>query len=204
MQNFVPIAHTPLAAGTRLKPLARDTSAAPLPELVHLEDPATQVMTDFSVVRAVTTPPERSIDDALEHMKLSGVRLLLVTDERRRVIGLITARDIQGERPVRLVGEQRIAHDDVTVEMIMTPQSAIEVIDYEKVLHAKVGDVLATLHALERQHGLVAQIDPASGEQALRGVFSTTQISRQLGVPVSDEVPTAHSFAEIVQEIGTP
>ena len=158
--------------------------------------------TDFAVVRAFTTPPERHIDDALEHMKISGVRLLLVIDTRRRVIGLVTAKDIQGERPVQLVHDERITRDEITVERIMTPQSSIEVLDYEKVRHAHVGDIVETMHALERQHALVAEIDPESGAQILRGVFSTSQLSRQLGVPVIEDVRTAHSFAEVVQEIG--
>lgn len=46
---------------------------------------------------------------------------------------------------------------------------------------AKVGHIVATLKQAGRQHTLVVERD-AKGQTRLRGIFSTTQVARQLGV----------------------
>ena len=52
------------------------------PELVHLDSPALEVMTDFEHVHAVRPrTPRAPIDEALECMKTKGVRMLLVLDD---------------------------------------------------------------------------------------------------------------------------
>lgn len=200
MAAFAPLTAHPLRTGTRFVVAAPGQPAPEPRELVHLEDPAPWVMTDFRHVRVVTTTPEVAIDDALELMKTAGVRLLLVTGDSGEVTGLVSAKDIQGERPVRIVQSERIPHHEVTVAMVMTPQSAIDTLDALAVRNARVGDVLATLHRLERQHALVAEMDPATGTQLLLGLFSTSQIARQLHTILDEEVPAAHSLAELVQQ----
>jgi len=168
-----------------------------LPPLVHLDSPALEVMTDFKVVRAVTTPPTVTIDEALENMKTAGVRLLLVTDERDEIIGIITARDIQGEKPIRLVEEERMPRSRISVARVMTPQADIPVLNMLSVRNVQVGNVIATLHELERQHVLVVEVDPESKSQRVRGLFSLSQISKQLGKDVSEIMTPAHSLAEM-------
>ena len=132
-------------------------------------------------------------------MKVSGVRMLLVTDESERIIGLVTAKDIQGERPVQIVHDRDVKRDEITVTDVMVPQAAIEVFTMESVANARVGHVITTLHALERQHGLVVEVDEA-GRQRVRGVFSTSEIGKRLGQPISETMTTAHSLAEL-QEV---
>ena len=201
MNAFAPLPHHPLMPGTRCLVAPSVVPAPAPPELVHPEDPAPAVMTDFAHVPVVTTTVGQRIDDALEHMKTAGVRLLMVTGDGDDVVGLISSRDIEGERPVKVVEEQRLHRAEVTVGMVMTPQRDIEVMDWFAVSNASVGDVLATLHALERQHALVAEIDPVTSRQALRGLFSTSQIARQLHTVLGEEIPTAHSLAEVVARI---
>jgi CBS-domain-containing membrane protein len=186
-------------------PLAPATSYARPPEppaVVELESPALDVMTDLEVVHAVTTGPGVSIDDALEHMKTSGVRLLLVTNEREEIIGLITAKDIQGEHPVKLAAESRISRSEITVGMIMTPQEELNALNLISVRNARVGHVVAILNHFERQHMLVVEVDPATRSQRLRGIFSTSQITKQLGRDVTRMIGAAHSLAELQHEIG--
>lgn len=64
------------------------------------------------------------------------------------------------------------------------------------VLDAHVGHVVATLQRARRQHAMVVEPNEGDSCQAVRGLFSTSQIARQLGVPfhVGDIVQT---FAEI-------
>lgn len=169
------------------------------PRFLPIDAPATSVMTDFARVWAVTVAPDVPIDDALERMKRAGVRMLLVVDDRERFIGLITARDVQGERPVQIVRAGGVTRRDITVVDLMVPQAAIEVFTMSSVANARVGHVVNTLHALERQHGLVVEVD-ASGRQQIRGMFSTSEIAKRLGRPVEETVASAHSLAEL-QEV---
>ena len=190
--EYAVLPHVPLMPGSTT---VRPDRARHLP----LDAPATEVMTDFRDRWAVTVEPGESIDDALERMKKNGVRMLLVVGEREEVVGLVTATDIQGERPVQLVREGGLTRAGITVAHIMVPQSAIEVFTYASVANARVGHVVATLHALERQHGLVVEVDDASGAHAVRGVFSTTEIGKRIGRAVSEVMSGAHSLAELTQ-----
>ena len=172
-----------------------------LPRLVHLDSPALEVMTDFRVVHAVTIGADVAIDDALETMKNGGVRLLLVTGDNDEIVGLITAKDIQGEKPIKIAQESRVPHSAITVEAVMTPRSAIEVLNMLSVRNGHVGHIVATLQALARQHALVVEVDPETKSQCVRGIFSTSQISKQLGVNAAELVTRASSLAEIDDDI---
>lgn len=172
------------------------------PELVHLDSPALEVMTDFEHVHAVATTPETSIDDALECMKTKGVRMLLVLDDAETVVGVVTAKDIQGERPIKIVQEHRTPRSAIKVSTVMTPQAKITALNLTNVRNAQVGHIVQTLHDLERQHIFVVDFDETGQTQRLRGLFSTSQIARQLGSDISEAVPSAHSLAEIQHEIG--
>ena len=193
--EFVPLATIPLEPDTHFQHPPEP------PPVVHLDDPAVAVLTNFNHVNPITIAPDVPIDDALEKMKVTGVRLLLVTDDENRIIGIITSKDIQGERPIDLVQKTRMPRAEVRVEMIMTPQSQIIALKLGSLSNAQVGHVVKTLMALERQHILVVDTDPASRRQRVCGLFSTTQISKQIGKDVS-KIATAHSVAEIVHERG--
>ncbi len=83
------------------------------PLVVHLDSPALTVMTYFTYVHPVTVDPEMSIDGALQTMKIAGVRLLFVIDNSQQIIGLITANDIMGERPIKVVEETRVKRSQI-------------------------------------------------------------------------------------------
>ena len=194
--EFAVLASFPLAKGTRFEHPPEH------PELIRLDSPAVTVMTDFKFVYPVTISPTVAIDGALKKMKTAGVRLLLVTSEAGEVIGIVTADDIMGERPIRIIEETRIQRPDINVSMVMTPQPRITVLNHLGGLNAKVGEIIETLHRLERQHVLVVDTDESAGVQRIVGIFSTSQISKLLGRDVTEEIPPAHSLAEIVRKIG--
>ena len=174
-----------------------------LPEMVRLDSPALEVMTDFHLIRPVTVKPDVLIDDALEGMRRAGVRLLLVTDEHEQVIGLISAADIQGDKPIRIMEENRVERAALSVAMVMTPRHEIKVLDMRSVVDSQVGHIVQTLADLERQHILVVEVLPEDGHQQIRGLFSTSQISKQLGHQLGTELHAAQSLVEMVLEVGT-
>lgn len=185
----------------RLKPGSSFARPPELPRLVHLDSPALEVMTDLAVVHAVTISPYVSIDEALETMKTRSVRLLLVIGDGDEILGLITAKDIQGEKPIKIAEESRIPHSAITVEAVMTPQSSIDALNMLSVRNARVGHIVATLQELARQHILVVEVDPEIKAQCVRGIFSTSQISKQLDVNAAEVVTRASSLAEIGDDI---
>lgn len=167
-----------------------------LPAKVTLESPAIMTMTDLRQVGALTIEPNVSIEWALKRMREGGVRLLLVTNHDDDVVGLITATDIQGEKPLRLLQNLRLRHAEIPVRDIMTPRDRLEFISMDEVLKASVGNVLETLRRIGRRHALVYDRDRQSGPAAIRGIFSATRLSRQLGV-VFEPIEVARSFADV-------
>ncbi len=165
--------------------------------VVTLENPAVSVMTDFSMVTAQTVPPLDSIEAARARMIHHGVRMLLVTDDQNQILGIITASDLASERPMRVIQTQGIRHADVLVKDIMTPREKLDVICIDDIQTAKVGDVVATLQSQGRQHALVVERQ-TDRSQILRGMFSVSQIGRQLGTLIHT-MPVARTFAEIAQ-----
>lgn len=166
-----------------------------VPEKVMLDDPAPQVLTDFKRVTAVIILPGDTMDEAHRRMIQRSVRLLLVVDQDRKVLGVITANDILGEKPMQIIAHRSIRREELLVRDVMTPQDRLQVLDLEHVRAAKVGHIVATLKAAGRQHALVVEID-GSGRQTVRGMFSATQIARQLGVTI-DTSQVARTFSEI-------
>lgn len=163
---------------------------------VRTDSPAIEVMTDFRLVHPVTTTAASSLAAANDLMIARGVRLLLVTGGEQRLEGLITARDTLGERPLQILHQRGGNHADLRVADLMRRVEEIDIVDIGDVLHAEVGDIVITLKSLGRQHLLVGAADPESGGYQVRGVFSATQIGRQLGVALQP-FEVAHTFAEI-------
>lgn len=168
-----------------------------LPDRVVHDSPAILVMTDFRQVTAVTIEPGVSIEWALQRMKEQDVHLLLVTNSRQQVVGLVTSTDIYGEKPMRLGNELRRPHSEITVREIMKSYDQLDVITMEDVLRAAVGDVMATLRRVGRRHALVLDRDSRSRRPMIRGMFSLSQISSQLGQPMADMVEVATTFADM-------
>ena len=168
--------------------------------LVREDEPALKVMTDFTLVIPKTVEPGISIDEALEKMKLEGVRLLLVKDERNFITGIITSYDIQGEKPITYSRETGTSHDKITVKMIMTPLQQLPVFHLSFVEKSLVRHVVATLRQLEKHHVLVVAGDDKDSMH-IRGMFSTSQIDHRLGKRIHDTLYSAHSLAEMMRGI---
>lgn len=164
--------------------------------MVGPDTPAIEAMTDFMRVNPVVIGPDESVIEANARMISRGVRMLMVTSVDDKVHGLVTARDILGEKPIQVAQARNCKRDELLVSDLMTPISSVDTLYLSEVLHARVIDILNALKSLGRQHILVEDIDPANGQPRVRGVFSATHIGRLLGVPVLG-FELASTFAEI-------
>jgi CBS domain-containing protein len=183
----------------------------PQPARVTLESSALEVMTDLARTSPATIRPQAPLEGANQYMISRGVRLLLVVDEREVVLGVITATDILGERPMRVAIERGARRDDLTVGDIMTPAAQVEVLELADVEGARVGHVLETLRRAGRQHALVVDYEvlPPRGlleapvrRTMVRGIFSMSQVARQLGVALESGAVVARTFSEIESALG--
>ena len=161
---------------------------------VTLDSPALEAMTDLTRASPATIRAQAPIEGANRFMIARGVRLLLVADDREAVLGVITATDILGEKPVRVSVERGLKRSELTVGDIMIPAGNVEVLSLGDVEGARVGHVVETLKRAGRQHALV--VDSGGERSMVRGIFSVSQIARQLGL-VLQTSEVARTFAEI-------
>ena len=188
------IAYKPLAF-RKLKPgssFCQPTTYKP----VQADSPAIEVMTDLQRIPVATTTLDATLAQATQTMVARSVRLLLVVDPIGEILGLITARDTMGERPIKFIQEHGGKHSDLKVRDCMTPIERIQVLTMGDVQRAQVGHIVATLESAGRQHALAIDIDQASGIESVRGIFSISQIGRQLGMPLQT-FEVAQTFADI-------
>jgi len=174
---------------------------APSPKPIKIDSPALEVMTDLRKVYAATVSARESITRATQIMIARRVRLLLVVSVDGVIEGLISARDTMGEKPVKLLQDRRgVTYENLIVADLMVSRHAIDVLDFESVSRAEVGSIIETLKQHGRQHALVIEHDPMYGVEIVRGIFSATQIARQLGVPIPI-FEVAQTFAEIASAL---
>jgi CBS domain-containing protein len=117
-------------------------------------------------------------------MRERGARILLVCDAVRTVVGVLTSRDIAGEKPGRIMAKVGCEREALLVADVMTIRPKLEALSMEDVSRARVGDIIATLRHVDRQHALVLDDDPETGQPAVRGLFSLSQIGLRLGLDI--------------------
>ncbi|MDG4554879.1 MAG: CBS domain-containing protein [Candidatus Competibacter sp.] len=166
-----------------------------LPWRVTLDDPALSVMTDLSQVTAFIVELSTPLDKGLEIMIKRGIRILLVCDADDNIIGLLTSRDIAGDKSHRILAKAGGVREDLRVSDIMTLRPKLDVLSMEDVRRVRVGDLIATLRQVDRQHALVLDRDPETRKPAVRGIFSLSQISLRLGLNI-DPSRQATLYAE--------
>jgi len=185
MREYSPLPLVPLG------PRARLSEPMP-PGRVTLDDPAFSVMTDLREVSAATTTADESIATAEAIMIRRGVRLLFVLDAERKLVGVITATDLLGEKPMRFMQARNVTHIEIQVGDLMTPAASLEALAVMDVAQMRVGHIVATMKAVGRLHLMVAE----DRGQRVRGLFSASQIARQLGVDLQT-IEVAQTFADI-------
>jgi CBS-domain-containing membrane protein len=165
------------------------------PPTVHIDSPASQVMTDLAQVPVACITANATLDDANRAMMTRGVRMLLVVNDNQQVAGLMTTVDILGEKPVLVAQSREMRRHELRVSDVMVSVEKMDALAIEDVKKARVGHIVATLKADGRAHAIVVGQD-AQGRQALLGIFSASQIARQLGLQVHTH-EMARTFAEI-------
>lgn len=197
--TYKPLSFSLIARGCAVKSGAYNTRQTN----VSLDAPASYVMTDFSLITPFAIGATAPIDAVNRKMIACGVRMLFVTDNDDALVGLVTATDVLGEKPVRYLHEHGGNREDILAQHIMTPSSKLEAVSLLDVENSSVGDIIETMKAFQRQHLLVIeQCDNYEAGECIRGMFSTTQIAKQTGIEVTPS-ERAKTFADIEKAISS-
>lgn len=162
---------------------------------VTAESPAIDVMTDLTRVKAATIRPDIPLPEATQNMIRRGVRSLFVLDDADAMVGLLCADQVLGEAPIKLAHERGSSPTELIARDLMVATDRVEAVKFEDVERSNVGQIASTLKRSGRHHLLVVEEDE-SGKVLVRGLFSATQLARQLGVSLPSGT-IAQTFAEI-------
>ena len=162
---------------------------------VTLEDAAFSVITDFNHIKPFPTTGGANIDEINSKMIACGVRLLFVAEHDDVLLGLVTYNDIFGEKPLQYIKEHGGKREEILARDIMTPLDQLEALQFADILRAQVGDIVETIKSTGRQHILVCEDQP-DGTHAIKGLFSSTQIEKRLGIKIEMSA-RANTFADI-------
>lgn len=187
-QHYPALASYPLPVGSGL---CASEEYAPR---IHVDSAALSVMTDLRQHAPVTVQERTPLDEAQALMIGRAIRLLFVMDPQQNLVGLVTANDILGERPLQFLHNEGKKHIDILVKDVMTPRSQLDCLQLRDVAHARVGHIISTMKRYGRQHALVL----ADDNPQICGLFSTSHIARRLGINL-DFVKIARTFSEIQQ-----
>lgn len=186
--------------------LLPDPLAAPAQPL-SMQDDALPLMTDLRNGPTVAVEPAMQIDQALELMRSAAVRLCIVVDDAHHLLGTISAHDIQGDRPIRVMqaaGSDRrsASRRELTVGQVMHPLSQLQVIAYRDAARASIGTIVEAMKLIGQRHLLVVDSDKST-RRTLRGLFAASRIERATGLTL-DIHPQPASFADYERAVEHP
>src|SRR5205809_3262082 len=116
------------------------------------------------IVEPVTLPPDALVSDALELMARYHISGVPITDERGRLVGILTNRDL------------RFAPD--------TAQPVSELMTSRDLVTAPVGTSLAEAEAILHRHK-IEKLPVVDGEGVLRGLITVKDIQKRIEFPKS-------------------
>lgn len=189
----------PQAFGFKPLPLNALKQAPHLPAFqrhASAHDAALSLLTDLHHGPCVVAHHTDGLGQALYLMMRSGVRMVFVAGADGTLVGMATAEDIQGERPVLRAAIHHVPHQELTLADVMVPVSQWHTVDLSEVRHARLGDVIATLHEQGLRYLLVTQVK--QGETTLRGLFSARRLEMALQTAIEPDLHS-RSFAELEQ-----
>lgn len=143
-----------------------------------LSSPATSVMTDLRNIKAVTIYNDHTISQAHNLMIARAIRLLFIFNHDEQFIGVITANDILGEKPIAL----HKRHTDILVSEIMQEKNNLKALDYQSIETANIGSLIATMKKIGSQHVLVVKSNQDHKKDEVIGLISTSQIANLVGL----------------------
>jgi hypothetical protein len=187
--DYKPLKLSPLLHAPKLPNVHR--SARP-------DDPALSLLTDLHHAPCVVAQHHDGLGQTLHLMMRAGVRMVFVAGADGQLAGMVTAEDLQGERPVQHASNRQVGHHELTLADVMVPLVHWASVDLADVRSARLGDVAATLQEQGLRYLLVTQHKPEGA--TLRGLFSARRIELALHTSLEHDLHS-RSFAELEQAL---
>lgn len=186
--------HKPLT----LQPLALAPQLLLAQRCARAHDPALSLLTDLHHGPCVVASHRDGLGATLHLMMRAGVRMVFVSGADGELVGMVTAEDLQGERPLQRASAHQLHHHELTLADIMVPVTQWDAVDLAQVRTADLGDIVATLHEHNLRYLLVTQ--RKAGATVLRGLFSARRLEMAMSTSIE---PDMHSrnFAELEQAL---
>ncbi len=162
----------------------------------QLTDPAEAIFTDFRAAPCVVVPAGEPLESSLRLMQLAGVRMAFVTEAGGGVIGLVTAADLGGERPMQIAVASGRRREEIGVAEVMTPVPQWNAMAMAAVAKARVGDIVATFRATGQRYLIVTDSEEGAARLVVRGLFSASRAERALGHSIEGEL-RSRNFSEL-------
>lgn len=163
---------------------------------LDLDSPAGQVFTDFEERAPFMLEQSTQIDEAVEIMRRTHVKQLLVINAAEGFRGVISMSDLLSIKVARAGNSTGLKREDLAVSHVMTPRSELHAIEYSALESARIGDLLETMKRFGDQYLLVVDSDRSS----VRGIVSASDIAQAVHMPVSIK-ERANSFADIYRAV---
>jgi len=159
-------------------------------QTLTLDSPALDALTDFSHHPAVKIDCDVLVSDLKQHMARGHARRYLVVDHNERFLGMLTGKDMEGDK-YRRMASLGIPSEDIRVGDIMEASSELRAVDWAEVEKVTVRDLIASLEREHCDHLIV--VDPHQG--CIRGVFSAHDLAPQLHCAI--EISHSPTFSDI-------
>jgi CBS domain-containing protein len=177
---------TALPLPSRIRSVAALTEHSAENNAPNLEDDnsAFCALTDFRREYPTAVNADSSIDDALADMIRLEARTLVVIQQRidsvdPYLVGLITARDIERERPHRLRTTSRLNWpEDVIVADVVTPWDELPLVNYESLRTMSAYELNEIFQSASLTHLLVIEMQGAQSMLA-RGLLSRAALAKR-------------------------
>lgn len=147
-----------------------------LPDLVHLDDPATDAMWDFNTERLQTVPQDLLLSGAIKEMNAAhSHHLLVVGHDGKTLLGIVNGNDLLGEKPIKWQQETGNDRNQLKVCLLMTPIADATIISAKNIDSAKVGNIVHTFQDKKTPYIIVL-----NDNNTVRGIFSYAYLKKQL------------------------
>ena len=156
-----------------------------------LLSPAMDFFTDFREIEPMVIEGPVPAPEARSLMIRTHVRLKIVVDATGHFAGVASAADLSEQNIIAEAAASGVRRDEVRVSDLMTRKQDLLALNIHEVSSSTIGDVIDFLQDNYQQHCLVIDEDT----HQIRGVFSASDISRKLRLPVN--IQEQSSFSKV-------
>lgn len=145
---------------------------------LSLTSPASILVDAYSDQKPVTVHGDDGVQETLHVMQAMKVSVCVVENSQGAVVGIVTKRDLMGQRSVAFCTSTGIPRSDLSVRDVMIPRSSLYCISKEEARSADIGDVVETLKRIG--DGYILITDNQALSSLIYCVVSTQELNSML------------------------